>query len=233
MCGRFALWITLIIPEHYGLVEPEEPILPSYNIAPGQEIVAVVQTTSGRNITRLKWGLIPSWTRDLGKSPKSINARSETVWDKPCFRSAVRHRRCLIPANRFLEWEKVEAKKQPYLIRFENLELFSMAGIWESWLNPETGETIESCAILTTKANEAVAAIHDRMPVIIKPEDYATWLAPKSHREQIETLLQPFADMPTQMLPVSTRVNSPKNNDPECIVPVLLPDDTQQGVDKV
>jgi putative SOS response-associated peptidase YedK len=221
MCGRFALWITLAIPEHYGLPEPGGPILPSYNIAPGQEIVAVVQTPSGRNITRLKWGLIPSWTRDLAKAPKSINARSETAWDKPSFRSAIQHRRCLIPANGFLEWEKVGAKKQPYLIRFENLELFSMAGIWESWKNPETDEVIDSCAILTTNASETVAAIHDRMPVIIKPGDYATWLGPESHREQVDALLHPFADMPTQMLPVSARVNSPKNNDPESIVPVL------------
>ncbi|HDQ41941.1 MAG TPA: SOS response-associated peptidase [Desulfonatronum sp.] len=233
MCGRFALWITLIIPEHYGLPELQEPILPSYNIAPGQEIVAVVQTPSGRNIARLRWGLIPSWTRDPAKAPKSINARSETAWDKPSFRSAVRHRRCLIPANGFLEWEKHGAKKQPYLIRLENLELFSMAGIWESWKNPETGEAIDSCAILTTGANEAVAAIHDRMPVIIKPEDYATWLAPKSHRDQIDALLTPYADTPTQIQPVSTRINNPQNNDPECIVPVLLPDDTQRGVDTI
>ena len=227
MCGRFVLWITLIIPEHYGLPEPGEPISPSYNIAPGQEIIAVVQTPSGRNIARLKWGLLPSWTRDPAKAPKSINACSETVWDKPSFRSAIRHRRCLIPANGFLEWKKTGARKQPYLIRFENLELFSMAGIWESWKNPETGETVESCAILTTSANEAVAAIHDRMPVIIKPEDYQTWLAPESHWEQIDALLHPFTDKPALMQPVSTRVNSPKNNDPECIVPALLSDETQ------
>jgi putative SOS response-associated peptidase YedK len=227
MCGRFVLWITLIIPEHYGLPEPGEPIPPSYNIAPGQEIMAVVQTPSGRSIARLKWGLMPSWTRDLAKAPKTINTRSETAWDKPSFRSAIQHRRCLIPANGFLEWEKVGAKKQPYLIRFENLELFSMAGIWESWQNSETGETIESCAILTTNSNEAVATIHDRMPVIIKPEDYATWIEQESPREQIDALLQPFTDTPTLMLPVSTRVNSPKNNDPECIVPVLLPDEAQ------
>ncbi len=227
MCGRFVLWITLIIPEHYGLPEPAEPILPSYNIAPGQEIIAVVQTPLGRNIARLKWGLIPSWSRDLAKAPKSINARSETAWGKPSFRSAIRHRRCLIPANGFLEWKKAGARKQPYLIRFENLELFSMAGIWESWKNPETGKTVESCAILTTRANEAVVAIHDRMPVIIKPEDYSTWLAPESHREQIDALLRPFTDKPTLMQPVSIKVNSPKNNDPECIVPVLLPDEAQ------
>jgi putative SOS response-associated peptidase YedK len=227
MCGRFALWTTQDIPGHYELAPPAEPILPSYNIAPGQEIMIVRQAASGRCFARIKWGLIPSWTRDLANAPKSINARSETVWDKASFRSAIRHRRCLIPANGFLEWKKVGAKKHPYLIRFENLELFSMAGIWESWRNPETDETIETCAILTTNANEDVAAIHGRMPVIIMPEDYTTWLASESHREQIDALFQPFTETSTLMSPVSTRVNSPKNNDPECIVPVLLLDKAQ------
>lgn len=227
MCGRFVLWITLAIPEHYGLPEPKESIQPSYNIAPGQEIMALRQGASGRSFARLRWGLIPYWTRDLAKAPKSINARSETAWDKPSFCSAIRHRRCLIPANGFLEWKNSGTRKQPYLIRFENLELFSMAGIWESWKNPMTGEVIDSCAILTTNSNETVALIHDRMPVVIRPEDYPTWLALESSREQIDTLLQPFTGMPTLMQPVSARINNAKNNDPECIVPVLLTDATQ------
>jgi putative SOS response-associated peptidase YedK len=211
MCGRFVLWIILAIPEHYGLPEPEKSIQPSYNIAPGQEIMLLRQGDSGRNLARMRWGLIPSWTRDLAKAPKSINARSEAAWDKPSFRSAIRHRRCLITANGFLEWKNTGSRKQPYLIRFENLELFSMAGIWESWKNPDTGEVVNSCAILTTNANEAVAAIHDRMPVIIRPEDYPTWLALESSQEQIDTLLQPFTDMPTLMQPVSARINNAKN----------------------
>ena len=227
MCGRFALWTTQGITGHYGLAEPEEPILPSYNIAPGREIVAVRQTTAGRLLVRLRWGLIPSWTRDPAKSPKSINARSETVWDKPSFHSAIRSRRCLVPANGFLEWKKTGTGKQPCLIRFENLELFSMAGIWESWKNPETGEVIDSCAILTTGASEAVAAIHDRMPVIVRPEDYPVWLALKSRRERIDSLLQPFIAMHALIHPVSTRINNPTYDDPECIAPVLLPDAAQ------
>jgi putative SOS response-associated peptidase YedK len=224
MCGRFVLWITLIIPEHYCVSAPLEPIRPSYNIAPGQEIVAVLQTPSGRRIARLHWGLIPSWTRDPAKAPKSINARSETVWEKPSFRSAIRHRRCLIPANGFLEWKKTNTRKQPYLVRFENLELFSMAGVWESWKNPESGEVIDSCAILTTGANEAVAAIHDRMPVIVMPQDYAVWLDPDAVRDQVEALLHPFTERSTLMQTVSTRVNNPRNDDPECIIPVMLPE---------
>jgi putative SOS response-associated peptidase YedK len=227
MCGRFVLWITLSLADHYDLADLDISIPASYNIAPGQDIVAVVRHPAGRKLAKFQWGLIPSWTKDVTKAPRSINARSETVWEKPSFRSAIRSRRCLIPANGFLEWKKSGTKKQPYLIRFENLELFSMAGIWESWKNPETGETIDSCAILTTNTNEAVAAIHDRMPVIIKPEDYAVWLASESHREQIDALLQPYAATPTHIQPVSTKVNNPRNNDPECIVPFLLPDDPQ------
>ncbi|GAB6056918.1 SOS response-associated peptidase [Desulfonatronum parangueonense] len=225
MCGRFGLWVTLIIHEHYGLSTLGEPILPSYNIAPGQEVMGVHQDASGRRLARFKWGLIPSWTRDLAKATKCINARSETVWDKPSFRSAIQHRRCLIPANGFLEWKKSGTKKQPYLIGFENLELFSMAGIWESWKNPATGEVFDSCAILTTNANETVAVIHDRMPVIIRPEDYQAWL--DNPRVQIDALLQPFNAMHTLMMPISPRINSPKNNDPECIAPVLQQNATQ------
>ncbi len=223
MCGRFALWITLNILDHYGIADdPGNVFHPSYNIAPGQDIVAVVQTPADRQLVHLRWGLIPSWTKNLTKAPKSINARSETVWDKPSFRSAIRYRRCLIPANGFLEWKKSGIRKQPYLIRFENLELFSMAGIWESWKNPETGETIDSCAILTTCANEAVSAIHDRMPVIVKPEDYSTWLAPKIDQREVDGLFQPFASDRTMIQPASPRVNTTRNNDPDCIVPVLL-----------
>jgi putative SOS response-associated peptidase YedK len=225
MCGRFVLWITLSLADHYDLADSDISIPASYNIAPGQDIVAVVRHPAGQKLAKFKWGFIPSWTKDVTKAQKSINARSETVWEKPSFRSAIRSRRCLIPANGFLEWKKSGTRKQPYLIRFENLELFSMAGIWESWKNPETGETLDSCSILTTNSNEAVAAIHDRMPVIIKPEDYAVWLAPESHREQIDALLQSYAATPTHIQPVSTKVNNPRNNDPDCVVPVLLPDD--------
>ncbi|WP_045221531.1 SOS response-associated peptidase [Desulfonatronum thioautotrophicum] len=227
MCGRFVLWITLSLADHYDLADSDISIPASYNIAPGQDIVAVVGQSTGRKLVRFQWGFIPSWTKDVIKSPRSINARSETVWEKPSFRSAIRSRRCLIPANGFLEWKKSGARKQPFLVRFENLELFSMVGIWESWKNPKTSEIIDSCAILTTSANEVVATIHDRMPVIIKPEDYSTWLSPESRREQIDVMLQPYADTPTHIQPVSTRVNSPKNNDPDCIVPVLLPDENQ------
>ena len=227
MCGRFVLWINLSLADHYDLADSDISIPASYNIAPGQDIMAVVRQSTGRKLVRFQWGLIPSWTKDVTRSPKSINARSETVWEKPSFRSAIRSRRSLIPANGFLDWKKYGARKQPFLVRCENLELFSMAGIWESWKNQETGETIDSCAILTTNANEVVATIHDRMPVIIKPQDYAVWLTPETNREQIDALLHPFTDTPTLMQPVSTRVNSPKNNDPECIVPVLLPDKAQ------
>jgi putative SOS response-associated peptidase YedK len=224
MCGRFALWDPLSLPAHYDLGNTDISIPASYNIAPGQNILAMVQHQSVRKLASLQWGFVPSWTKDVTKGPKSINARSETVWEKPSFRVAIRKRRCLIPANGFLEWKKTQGRKQPYLIQFEDLELFSMAGIWEPWQNPKTGETIKSCAILTTNANDAVAAIHDRMPVIIKPENYSSWLAPETAQDHIKTLLEPFADLPTLIQPVSTRVNNPRNNDPECVVPVVSDD---------
>ncbi len=220
MCGRFALWNTAHIAEHYGIAPLEGHIPAGYNIAPGGDVAAVVQAAAGPSLVRLQWGLIPSWAEAGVKLPRSINARSETVWTMPSFRAAIRARRCLVPANGFFEWAKVGTKKQPYMIRLEHMELFSMAGIWESWTHPETGEAVNSCAILTTAANEKVAAIHNRMPVIIEPQNYPLWLAPKSPQGHIVSLLKPFPAARTDIYPVGTRVNSPRNNDPDCIAPV-------------
>ncbi len=224
MCGRFALWNTADIAEHYGIDPLAGHMQAGFNIAPGGNVAAVVKADAGRGLVRLQWGFIPYWAGDSAKLPRSINARSETVWTAPSFRAAIRSGRCLVPANGFFEWARVGAKKQPYMIRLEDMELFSMAGIWESWTHPETGESVNSCAILTTAANEKVATVHNRMPVIIEPQSYPLWLAPKSSQGHIASLLKPFPAGRTEIYPVSTRVNSPRNNDPECIAPIPAPE---------
>lgn len=189
---------------------------PRYNIAPSQEILAV-PNAPGRKAALFRWGLIPAWAKDTRIGYKMINARGETVAEKPSFRNAYKKRRCLIPADAFYEWKKEADGKTPYLIRMTSKEPFFFAGLWEQW-RPDT-DNIRSCTIITTDANDTLKPIHHRMPVILKPEDYETWLDPGlDDPEPLENLLVPFPGEKMTALPISRRINNPRNEGPESVV---------------
>lgn len=224
MCGRFALYVTLEeLADYFGLSEAPTQLAPRYNIAPTQPVglVRVNAQSQEREWALALWGLIPSWSKDPTIGARMINARAETVDEKPAFRAAFKRRRCIIPASGFYEWKKVNGGKQPYFITAVDGEPLGLAGLWESWNGPN-GETLESCTILTTDANETVAALHDRMPVILAPEDYDEWLgagkdSTPAELSQLKHLLRPFPADRMTLYPVSTYVNSPRNEGEACI----------------
>jgi putative SOS response-associated peptidase YedK len=214
MCGRFTLTCSpQQVAESFGCSEIAE-FPPRYNIAPAQPVGVIVQDRdlNERAFRLMRWGLIPSWVKDVSKFANLINARAETVAEKPSFRSAFKSRRCLIPADGFYEWQKTRTSKQPFYFSMTDRRLFAFAGLWETW------NDIETFAILTTSANDLMLLVHDRMPVILQPQDYALWLDPSVRdRQRLTKLLQPFPDEPMQAIPVSTRVNSAKVDDASCI----------------
>ena len=219
MCGRFTVRSAPnVIANQFGLSGVLE-LFPHFNIAPTQMIAAVRSPDGTRELTLLRWGLIPSWATDLTIGNRMINARSETVATKPSFKKAFLARRCLVVADGFYEWQKLEGRKQPFYIRLKSDQPFALAGLWER--NERTGKPIESCTILTTSANELMAPLHERMPVIIPPEHYGFWLDPEvQDATELEKLLQPFPVDEMTAYPVSTLVNSPKNDVPECVEPL-------------
>ena len=222
MCGRFTLFEPdKVLAKEFG-VSAFAPISPRYNIAPSQPIVAVraALAGSGREVALLRWGLIPSWSKDPAIGNRLINARAETARDKPSFRNAFKRHRCLIPANGFYEWLRWERGKQPYFVRMRDSHPFAFAGLWDRWESPDEG-VIETCTILTTAANAVLAPIHDRMPVILPPGEYDRWLDPSlKDPDSLAPLLVPFP--PEEMLayPVNPRVNAPSTDDKECIAPL-------------
>ncbi len=227
MCGRFALMTsTEQLAAQFGVsqtaVETLPPSVPRYNIAPTQPVVAIRLGEDGqRELTFFHWGLVPSWSKDVKIGSRMINARSETVTEKPSFRTAFKRRRCLIPADGFYEWQKQANGKQPMFIRPAKGEErpFALAGLWEQWHDTEGG-ALQSCTILTTTPNELMADIHNRMPVIIEPEDFDLWLDPEPEPEQGLHLLRPYPAEKMTAYPVSTVVNNPRNETPECIQPI-------------
>ena len=221
MCGRFALYADYeVILERFDIGQDafgELDYKPSFNIAPSQEVAAVVSDRKQNRLGKLKWGLIPPWAKEAKVGYKMINARAETASEKPSFRNAFKKKRCLIVADSFYEWKKEENTKTPMLIHLKSGEPFAFAGLWESWTSPE-GETVHSCSILTTKPNELMASIHDRMPVILSKEAEKIWLDPKVQDiDLLESLLVPFDEGELEAYQVSSEVNSPKNNHPELI----------------
>ena len=222
MCGRFACFIDIkTLIEAFGLDQLPDPQfdLPSrFNIAPSQEILAICQNGDGyRHPKAFRWGLIPHWAKEPSIGNRLINARSETIHQKPSFRSALRYRRCLIPANGFFEWVREGKTKQPYFIHRKDDAPLAFAGLWESWKAPQ--ETIHSCTILTTKANALVAPIHDRMPVILSPAEYGVWLDREvDDPEKLTGFYRPFPADLLAVYPVSSAVNSPKTQGEECIL---------------
>ena len=199
----------------FGVVA-ETSALPLFNIAPTQTVTAVRSGDHGRGLCSLKWGLVPSWADDAAIGSRLINARAETVATKPAYRQAFKSRRCLVVADGFYEWQKNGRRKQPYYIRLKDDRPFGFAGVWERWA--KAGQAIESCAIITTDANELVAGIHNRMPVIVPPEAYELWLSPETKEiELLQSLLRPYPAGEMAAYAVSTRVNSATCNEPECI----------------
>ncbi len=225
MCGRFALIAdSEELAEQFDLplaaAMPNAAFMPRYNIAPTQPVTAVRHHHDQREITFFKWGLVPSWSKDPKIGSRMINARSETVAEKPSFRAPFKRRRCIIPASGFYEWQKTADGKQPIYIHPTDDTTFALAGLWESWHSPDGGE-IETCTILTVSPNELMAPIHNRMPVILEKEDYDVWLQPGNQPEQGKHLLRPFPAERMATYPVSKLVNSPRNDSPDCIVPLL------------
>jgi putative SOS response-associated peptidase YedK len=200
------------------------PLKPRYNIAPSQDVLAVRLPLgeTKRQLCLLRWGLIPSWAKDITVGAKMINARAESAAVKPAFRRAFGTRRCLIPADGFYEWQRRGAGKQPYHIRMRDGKPFAFAGLWEEWEGTIAGP-IESCTILTTAANDLVAPLHDRMPVIIAPSDFALWLDPKTtDAAALKVLLRPYPSERMVAVPVSTAVNDPAHDDRACTEPVTV-----------
>ena len=220
MCGRYTLRTPVdALAERFDIDEHPSSIAPSYNIAPTQEVAAVIAEDQKRKLQMLRWGLIPSWAKNPEIGNRMINARSETVPEKPSFRSAFRERRCLILADGFYEWQKTNGGKQPYYIRMRDGSPFAFAGLWEIWKDRDNKE-VRSCTILTTEANRLVGEVHHRMPVILPSEDYGMWLDPSvQEADRLTPLLVPHPSDALEVYPVSRFVNSPSNDDERCVEP--------------
>ena len=233
MCGRYTLHSSAAeIADHFAIPADRIPdgLGPRYNIAPTQDVPAAGPSPEGqRGLALLRWGLVPHWADDPSDFSSLINARSETVHEKPAFRGAFARRRCLLPADGFYEWRPEGGAKQPYHLRMPGGELFALAGIWERWSEGDAGgngedgggRTVESCAILTTDAAPEIAGLHDRMPVIVPPEAYDRWTDRSiTDREPLQDILASPDETPLEYYPVSRRVNSPSHDGPDCIEPL-------------
>jgi putative SOS response-associated peptidase YedK len=214
MCGRYTITITLEeLLERFHLDMPSGfNYAPKYNAAPMQMMPAVIHDGARNRIGELRWGLVPSWAKDEKRAASMINARSETLLDKPAFSRLIRSKRCLIPADGFYEWKKEGASKQPMRIMMKDGRLFNMAGLYDTWLSPE-GRKISTYTIITTEANRLIAPIHDRMPVILRPEDEELWLS-RSVQEPgpLLQLLKPYPEEEMLVYPVDGAVGSVKND---------------------
>jgi putative SOS response-associated peptidase YedK len=229
MCGRYRLSAKeRYIRDHFGL-EDDVSWGPRWNIAPTQQVPIIRQGNKQpkRTFSLARWGLIPYWAKDRSLATKTINAMSETAAEKPAFRDAMSRRRCLIPADAFYEWLRVGLKeKQPYSFGMINDSVFAFAGLWDRWHGPDNN-VIETCTVLTTKPNPLVAEVHDRMPAMLKTEDYDLWLDPGvSDPNRVVNCLGSFDARRMKKYPVSVRVNRPENDDEECAKEVLLPNTT-------
>ena len=222
MCGRFAQKSDpKRIAKQFGV--SEVPAAEArYNVAPTQDLLCVREGGDGREMTFFKWGLVPSWAKDPSMGSRLINARSETVTEKPAFREAFKRRRCIVPADGFYEWQRQGGRRQPYFFRMRDEAPFGFAGLWDRW-EGEDGRVLNSCTILTTEANEAVRPVHDRMPVILPPADYDLWLEQDVRkRDLLAELLRPYPASEMTSHPVSPAVNSPRSQGESLIEQVPL-----------
>jgi putative SOS response-associated peptidase YedK len=225
MCGRYRLSRRKqLVEAHFSSVSEEEDWNPRYNIAPTQLVPVIRQNPKQpiRELSLLRWGLIPSWMKDSSGAATMINARSETAGTKPAFRDALKSRRCLIPADGFYEWQRVGKTKQPYCFEVGNAQMFAFAGIWDRWKDP-SGKWVKTCSILTTTPNAVTSAVHDRMPVILDPDSYDIWLDPGMRNVTTASeLLKPYDARLMRCYPISTRINHVANDDEECSASVEL-----------
>lgn len=227
MCGRFGLTRPERLDlERFGIRELP-PLVPRFNIAPGSEVLIVRERDGEREASLVRWGLVPSWARDPGIGARMANARSDTAFEKPAFRAAMKARRALFAADVFYEWQVVpgQTRKQPHAIRLAGGAPFFMGGLWEYWrAKGDDGEGIVSAAILTTDANLLMSRIHDRMPVIIPPEQVDAWLDPHTPAPALRDLMQPCPSEWLEAWPISLRVNNPKSDDARILEPVAAGD---------
>jgi putative SOS response-associated peptidase YedK len=230
MCGRFTLHHTPVqIAKRFDAQPSLFETQPRYNIAPTQPVATVRENgmssrTSGlvqmRALEAFQWGLVPFWAKDPEIGNRLINARAETLVEKPAFKHALNRRRCLIPADGFFEWRKEGSRRTPMYIRMRDGSLFAFAGLWEEWTSPD-GSPLRTCAIITVEPNSLLAPIHNRMPAILRPEDEGTWLdMARTRAPDALALLRPYSADRMEAYPVSRRVNAPANDDPACILPV-------------
>jgi putative SOS response-associated peptidase YedK len=215
MCGRYVLSAEpQQVQQEFNLSKVPE-LAPRYNIAPSQP-VAIITNDAPHELTLVKWGLVPSWSKDPKAGYKMINARSDSAAEKPSFRAAFKRRRCLIPVSGFYEWTTVDGKKQPHYIFVKDKAVFSFAGLWEIWHGPD-GEELWTCSILTTDANETIERLHHRMPVILDGEERDIWLNNDTGVAELKLLMKPFDANQIDYYPVSKAVNSPNNDNPTLI----------------
>ncbi|MGO4183399.1 DUF159 family protein [Paenibacillus sp. FSL A5-0031] len=219
MCGRYTLTVTLEeLMVRYMIEETMVPFhRPKYNIAPSQQVLTIINDGQNNRLGELKWGLVPPWADDPKIGFQMLNARSETAASKPAFQAPLQRKRCLIPADGFYEWKTTAQGKQPMRFVLKNRSLFSMAGLYETWISPE-GTKINSCTILTTTPNELVSEVHDRMPVILRPEAEQLWLnRAVTDVKMITPLLKPYSSHELEAYPVSLAVGSVRNDDSSLI----------------
>jgi len=223
MCGRYTIHTPLQVIADLFEVETGPALIPRYNVAPTQDVPVVrLDNEHRRELIMMRWGLVPYWAKDSKIGNMLINARAETVAEKPAYRDPFKRRRCLVVADGFFEWKKVDGKKQPYWIHLKSREPFAMAGLWDQWKSEE--QSITSCTIVTTGANEFLMDLHDRMPVILPKESHNLWLDPQIRdQEALKKLLKPFDPSLMAAHPVSTLVNSAKSDDPSCVEPFDKP----------
>lgn len=220
MCGRYVVTTPGDVLAELFELDEKPRLEPRYNVAPIQEVAIVRRRDDGgRELARVHWGLIPFWAKERAIGNKLINARAETVAEKPSFRDSFKKRRCLIPADGFYEWQKTDGRKQPWLLRLRDGAPFAFAGLWSTWKDRESDATIESCTIVTTTPNALAAPIHDRMPVLLPRERHADWLDPAAEAGGLAALLAPYPATEMEAYPVSTWVNSPAHDDPRCLEP--------------
>ena len=225
MCGRYSLKTPVERLSEKFQFPKVFPMKLRYNIAPSQTVAVVrcLPDDSDRKLAMLRWGLIPAWAKFPNSGVQPINAKAETAAELPMFRDAFRRRRCLVPADGFYEWKQDGGRKQPVYIRLKDGEPFAIAGLWEHW-EGQDGQVVESCTLLTTEPNDLLAPIHNRMPVILDPEDYEQWLDPDLQQaDRLNPLLQPFSAEQMTAYPVNLRVNNPKHDDPLCLEPISGP----------
>ena len=235
MCGRYTIRLLQPVVDMFGVPLPDD-FPPRFNVAPTEDVPVVragdEESRRQFRLDLMHWGLVPSWADDPSVGNRMINARAETAATKPAFRDAMKRRRCLIPADGFYEWKKLgdsdphsdpaakgkrkaAVRKQPYLFRMKGDKPFAFAGLWDTWRRD--GEKLESFTILTTSPNDLVGQVHDRMPVIVAPEDYARWLDPKCNATDVQDLLRAYPAEAMEAIPVGRHVNSPANDDPRCV----------------